>query len=252
MTDQGCMLRAYRAADRRRDRPQRRDQHLHPGPGLQLCEQPDRGRREARGAARRRVELLALQADPAQFRPDHRASPSRRCSISRCSPWPARRAACSWSSCWPTAASSSAPRPRGLFTLFGILFFLLSVAMVGIGLIGEYVGRTYQVVRARQRYFVQGNARDRGAVGRCRRRAAAHGSSSSATARSATTASRCSWTAATTWSPLFTHEDNPSEKIWFKTPAIAAARERGIPGPHAGEDRHPGVDRSGSRPCGPT
>lgn len=44
---------------------------------------------------------------------------------------------------------------EGLFTLFGILFFLLSVAMVGIGLIGEYVGRTYQVVRARQRYHVR-------------------------------------------------------------------------------------------------
>ncbi len=43
----------------------------------------------------------------------------------------------------------------GVFTLFAILFFLLSVAMVGIGLIGEYVGRTYQVVRARQRYFVR-------------------------------------------------------------------------------------------------
>jgi undecaprenyl-phosphate 4-deoxy-4-formamido-L-arabinose transferase len=43
----------------------------------------------------------------------------------------------------------------GVFTLFGILFFLLSVAMIGIGLIGEYVGRTYQVVRVRQRYFVR-------------------------------------------------------------------------------------------------
>ena len=38
---------------------------------------------------------------------------------------------------------------------FYFMFFLLSVAMVGIGLIGEYVGRTYQVVRARQRYFVK-------------------------------------------------------------------------------------------------
>jgi undecaprenyl-phosphate 4-deoxy-4-formamido-L-arabinose transferase len=47
------------------------------------------------------------------------------------------------------------PEEGGLFTLFGILFFLLSVAMVGIGLIGEYVGRTYQVVRARQRYHVR-------------------------------------------------------------------------------------------------
>ena len=44
---------------------------------------------------------------------------------------------------------------EGIFTLFGILFFLLSGAMVGIGLLGEYVGRTYQVVRARQRYHVR-------------------------------------------------------------------------------------------------
>jgi undecaprenyl-phosphate 4-deoxy-4-formamido-L-arabinose transferase len=47
------------------------------------------------------------------------------------------------------------PEEGGLFTLFGILFFLLSVTMVGIGLIGEYVGRTYQVVRARQKYHVR-------------------------------------------------------------------------------------------------
>src|SRR5436190_2887069 len=47
------------------------------------------------------------------------------------------------------------PEEGGTFTLFGIVFFLLSVAMVGIGLIGEYVGRTYQVVRARQRYHVR-------------------------------------------------------------------------------------------------
>jgi len=44
---------------------------------------------------------------------------------------------------------------EGTFTLFGIVFFLLSVAMVGIGLISEYVGRTYQVVRARQKYHVR-------------------------------------------------------------------------------------------------
>ena len=50
---------------------------------------------------------------------------------------------------------SVGPEEGGLFTLFGILFFLISVSMVGIGLIGEYVGRTYQVVRTRQRYFVR-------------------------------------------------------------------------------------------------
>lgn len=47
------------------------------------------------------------------------------------------------------------PEEGGIFTLFGVLFFLISVTMVGIGLIGEYVGRTYQVVRTRQRYFVR-------------------------------------------------------------------------------------------------
>ncbi|MEO7413934.1 MAG: glycosyltransferase [Opitutaceae bacterium] len=43
----------------------------------------------------------------------------------------------------------------GVFTLLAIVIFLLSLAMIGMGLIGEYVGRTYQVVRARQRYFVK-------------------------------------------------------------------------------------------------
>lgn len=46
------------------------------------------------------------------------------------------------------------PEEGGLFTLFGILFFLISVCMVGIGLTGEYLGRTYQVVRQRARYHV--------------------------------------------------------------------------------------------------
>ncbi len=46
------------------------------------------------------------------------------------------------------------PEEGGIFTLFGILFFLISVCMVGIGLIGEYMGRTYQVARNRGRYHV--------------------------------------------------------------------------------------------------
>ncbi len=47
------------------------------------------------------------------------------------------------------------PEEGGLFTLFGILFFLISVAMVGIGLIGEYVGRNYQLAQSRQRYVIR-------------------------------------------------------------------------------------------------
>jgi len=43
----------------------------------------------------------------------------------------------------------------GVFTLLAIVLFLLSVAMIGIGLIGEYVGRTYSVVRGRQQYHVK-------------------------------------------------------------------------------------------------
>ena len=43
----------------------------------------------------------------------------------------------------------------GLFTLFAILFFLVSVAVLGIGLIGEYVGRAYQAVQQRPRYVVK-------------------------------------------------------------------------------------------------
>lgn len=46
------------------------------------------------------------------------------------------------------------PEEGGIFTLFGILFFLISVCMVGIGLIGEYMGRTYQVVRNHTRYQI--------------------------------------------------------------------------------------------------
>ena len=37
---------------------------------------------------------------------------------------------------------------EGVFTLFGILFFLMGVALFGIGLLGEYIGRIYQQVRA--------------------------------------------------------------------------------------------------------
>jgi undecaprenyl-phosphate 4-deoxy-4-formamido-L-arabinose transferase len=44
---------------------------------------------------------------------------------------------------------------EGLFTLFAIAFLLLGVALLGIGLLGEYVGRIYQQVRERPRYLIQ-------------------------------------------------------------------------------------------------
>lgn len=47
------------------------------------------------------------------------------------------------------------PEEGGLFTLFAIAFFLIGIALFGIGLLGEYVGRIYQEVRNRPRYLVQ-------------------------------------------------------------------------------------------------
>ena len=43
----------------------------------------------------------------------------------------------------------------GVFTLFAVLFIFTGIHMVGIGVIGEYIGRLYTDVRARPRYFVE-------------------------------------------------------------------------------------------------
>ena len=48
------------------------------------------------------------------------------------------------------------PEAEGLFTLFGIAFFLIGIALFGIGILGEYIGRIYQEVRARPRYLIAG------------------------------------------------------------------------------------------------
>ena len=42
----------------------------------------------------------------------------------------------------------------GVFTLFAIAFFFMGIILFGIGLVGEYVGRIHQQVRARPRYVV--------------------------------------------------------------------------------------------------
>lgn len=46
------------------------------------------------------------------------------------------------------------PEEGGLFTLFALLFLLVGLALFGIGLLGEYIGRIYQEVRARPRYQI--------------------------------------------------------------------------------------------------
>lgn len=43
---------------------------------------------------------------------------------------------------------------QGVFTLFAILFVFVGAQFVGMGLLGEYLGRVYKDVRARPRYLV--------------------------------------------------------------------------------------------------
>ncbi len=47
------------------------------------------------------------------------------------------------------------PEVEGVFTLLAIIIFLISVAIMGIGIIGEYVGRTYQQVSRKQRFVIR-------------------------------------------------------------------------------------------------
>ena len=47
------------------------------------------------------------------------------------------------------------PEAEGLFTLFAITFSLISIAITGIGVVGEYLGRIYQVVRERPRFLIK-------------------------------------------------------------------------------------------------
>lgn len=46
------------------------------------------------------------------------------------------------------------PEVEGVFTLFAILFFFVGTLYMGMGLLGEYVGRIYQEVRGRPRFIV--------------------------------------------------------------------------------------------------
>lgn len=47
------------------------------------------------------------------------------------------------------------PEVQGVFTLFGIAFFIMGLILAGIGLLGEYLGRLYLQARQRPRYLVR-------------------------------------------------------------------------------------------------
>ncbi len=48
----------------------------------------------------------------------------------------------------------SAWAAEGVFTLFAVLFVFIGAQFIGLGLLGEYIGRIYQDVRNRPSYFV--------------------------------------------------------------------------------------------------
>ncbi|MGD0493945.1 MAG: glycosyltransferase [Steroidobacteraceae bacterium] len=54
---------------------------------------------------------------------------------------------------------------EGLFTLFGLVFFFIGLALFGIGLLGEYVGRIYAQVRERPRYLIEAVLEEGGGEG---------------------------------------------------------------------------------------
>lgn len=47
------------------------------------------------------------------------------------------------------------PEAEGLFTLFAIAFLLMGILVMGLGIVGEYIGRIYQEIRKRPRYVVK-------------------------------------------------------------------------------------------------
>ncbi|MBW1996358.1 MAG: glycosyltransferase [Deltaproteobacteria bacterium] len=44
---------------------------------------------------------------------------------------------------------------EGVFTLFAVLFVFIGAQFIGLGLLGEYIGRVYHDVRGRPRFFVR-------------------------------------------------------------------------------------------------
>lgn len=47
------------------------------------------------------------------------------------------------------------PEVEGVFTLFAILFFLAGLILLGLGILGEYIGRIYQEVLQRPRFVIK-------------------------------------------------------------------------------------------------
>ena len=47
------------------------------------------------------------------------------------------------------------PDADGVFTLFAIMYFLIGMLLMGLGIVGEYIGRIYEEVRKRPRFIIK-------------------------------------------------------------------------------------------------
>ena len=47
------------------------------------------------------------------------------------------------------------PDADGVFTLFAFMYFLIGILLMGLGIVGEYIGRIYEEVRKRPRFIVK-------------------------------------------------------------------------------------------------
>lgn len=47
------------------------------------------------------------------------------------------------------------PDENGVFTLFAILYFLIGILLMGLGIVGEYIGRIQEDVRKRPRFIIR-------------------------------------------------------------------------------------------------
>jgi undecaprenyl-phosphate 4-deoxy-4-formamido-L-arabinose transferase len=56
------------------------------------------------------------------------------------------------------------PEAEGIFTLFAITFFLIGLCLLGLGILGEYIGRIYQEVRQRPRFVIREILEDQAAA----------------------------------------------------------------------------------------
>lgn len=47
------------------------------------------------------------------------------------------------------------PDAEGVFTLFALTFFFIGIVLMGLGIVGEYIGRIYEEVRKRPRFIIK-------------------------------------------------------------------------------------------------